>query len=291
MKQAKNEVFIEGILAEMDIKTDTSKKDGKEYIRGEVKILVNQMIDNEIIESIVPVRMFSMKLKQNGDANPAYEAIEKLQKTFTSAATTGSFENADCVRITRGSINENIFVPKGAEVEVSFPEIQANFISKVSQNKLNPLTRFSINIAINGIKEEFKNDEPTGALIVKAGIPQYGDKIDLVDFKVYKDSAKSHIERFWSKGDTVNIQGYINFSAKTEFIMEESGFGDPIPVPKTTTIRELIITSGSQEPFDVERAYTKEDLNKAVEKRMGLIAELKERAPKTEAPKNDNLGF
>lgn len=278
MKQAKNEIFIEGILVESDIKTGASKGENKPYIRGEIKILVNQVIDGQTIESIIPVRMFSMKYKANKESNPAYEAIERVKDSFTSAAAAGGIDGADCVRITRGSVNENIFVPKGSDKEVSFPEIQANFISKVSRATFNPLTRFTVNVAINSIKEEVKHEEATGALVVKTGIPQYGDKLDLVDFKVYKENAKNHIEKHWKKGDTVNIQGYINFSAKTEYVEEESGFGDAILIPKTTTVRELVITSGSSEPFDDERAYSKEELNTAMDERIGRITEKKAEA-------------
>ena len=290
MKQAKNEVFIEGILAEVDIKTDTSKKDNKPYIRGEIKILVNQMIDGETKESVIPIRMFSMKNKKNGDANPAYDAILKVQNTFKSAAGEGGLKNADAVRVTRGSINENIFVPRGSDKEVSFPEIQANFISKCNRNSSNPLTRFSINVAINAIKEDVDREGvPTGALVIKAGVPQYADKLDLIEFKVYKDNAKEHIERYWQKGNTVNVEGYINFSAKTEFIEEEeeSGFGDPISIPKTTTVRELVIISGSSEPFDEERSYSKEELNTGMDERIARIAILKDNSQKTAPAFND----
>jgi len=288
MKQAKNEVFIEGILAEVDIKTDSSKKDNKPYIRGEIKILVNQIIDGEARESVIPVRMFSMKNKKDGSANPAYDAILKVQNTFKSAAGEGGLENADAVRVTRGSINENIFVPRGSDKEVSFPEIQANFISKCNRNSLKPLTRFSINVAINAIKEDIdKEGVPTGALVIKAGIPQYADKLDLIEFKVYKDNAKEHIERHWQKGSTVNVEGYINFSAKTEFVEEESGFGDPISIPKTTTVRELVIVSGSPEPFDEERSYSKEELNAAMDERVARIAILKDNSQKETPAFND----
>lgn len=292
MKQAKNEVFIEGILAESNIKTGVSASTNKPYIRGEVKILVNQKVDQEVVESLIPVRMFAMKFKNDGKPNPAYEAIERVQDSFISIAAAGNIADADAVRITRGTINENIFVPKGSDKEVSFPEIQANFISRINRATLNPLTRFSVNVAISSIKEEVKHDEPTGALVLRGCVAQYGDRLDLIDFKVYKDNAKSHIESHWSKGDTVNIQGFINFSSKTEYTEEEeSGFGEPILTPKTTTVRELVITSGSPEPFDEERAYTKAELNKALDERLARISEeTSKKAAEAEA-KDDPTGF
>ena len=127
-------------------------------------------------------------------------------------------------------------------------------------------------------------------------IVQYGDKLDIVDFKIYNEAAKNHIQSNYSNGDTVNIQGYINFSATTEYVEEEAGFGESIAVPKTTTIRELVITSGSVEPFDEERAYARTDLNDALAERMERINTLKEvskqTAAATQAPvENDYQGF
>lgn len=294
MKQAKNEVFIEGILLESDIKTNVSKNGNKPFIRGEVRIQVDQKVDNEVVTSTIPVRMFAMKYTKEGKENAAYDSITKIRDQLTSAAAAGSLEGADAVRITKGSLGENVFVPRGSDKEVSFPEIQSNFVTKINRTALAPVTKFSVNVAVNSIKEEIKNGEPTGALVLKGGVVQYNDKLDLIDFKIYNEAAKNFIQSTYNVGDTVNIQGLLNFSAKTEFVEEEAGFGESISIPKTTTVRELIITTGSVEPFDEERAYVKADLNAALNARMARITELKEGAKSTPAaaPVNSNpLGF
>lgn len=278
MKQAKNEIFIEGLLLESDIKIGTSKKDNtKEYIRGELRILVNQKIDGVIVESIIPVRMFANQLTNDGKPSKAYESILKVKNEFVSAASVdGDLTKADAVRITGGSLNESLFVPRGSDKEASFPEIQSNFINKISRDTMTPMTKFNVVAVINSIKEEVIQSEPTGVLLVKCGIVQYNDRLDFVEFKVLKDAAKNHIQTVYNKGDTVNLQGYINFISKTEYIAEEQGFGDPILTPKTTTLRELIITTGSISPFDEERAYSKEDLNVALNDRAARIVKKKE---------------
>ena len=276
MNQAKNEVFIEGILLESDIQTGTSKEN-KEFIRGELRILVNQKIGDKVIESIIPVRMFSNKLTKEGKSNKAYESILKVKNEFVSAAAVGgNLEEADAIRITSGSLDESLFVPRGSDKEASFPEIQSNFINKISRDKMVPMTKFNVNVVVNSIREEIKHEEATGALILKGAIVQYNDKLDLVEFKIYNEAAKNHIQTNYNKGDTVNIQGYVNFTSKTEYVEEEQGFGEPILTPKTTTVRELVITTGSVEPFSEERAYAREDLNKALSERAARIVKLKE---------------
>ena len=290
MNQAKNEIFIEGILLESDIQTGTSKED-KEYIRGELRVLVNQKIGDKTVESIIPVRMFSNKLTKQGKSNKAYESILKVKDEFVSAAAVGgNLEEADAIRITTGSLNESLFVPRGSDREASFPEIQSNFINKINRNKMTPMTKFNVNVVVNSIKEEVKHEEVTGALVLKGAIVQYNDKLDLVDFKIYNEAAKNHIQTNYNKGDTVNIQGYINFTSKTEYIEEEQGFGEPILTPKTTTIRELVVTTGSVEPFSEERAYAREDLNKALSDRAARIVKLKEDSQTATTPSAPRRG-
>lgn len=294
MKQAKNEVFVEGILLESDIKTGTSK-DGKDYARGELRILVNQEFAGQKIESIIPIRMFSNRLTKDGTPNKAYDSIMRAKNELTSAAAVGgNIDEADAVRVELASLGESLFVPRGSDREVSFPEIQSNYVRKVSRDKVTPLTKFDVNIVVNSIKEEVKDDEPTGAVIVKGAVVQYADRLDLIDFKVYNKSAQNHIQSNYNKGDTVNLQGYINFTSKTEYIEEEQGFGEPILTPKTTTVRELVITTGSVEPFTEERAYAKEDLNSALKERAERIIKMKEASVAVAAPASkveDDDGF
>ena len=112
MKQAKNEVFIEGILLESDIKTDVSKNGNKPFIRGEVRIQVDQKVDNQIVTSTIPVRMFAMKGIQK-KARKMSLMIPLLRFVINShlprpqvvlmAQTPFVF--------TKGSLGENIFVP------------------------------------------------------------------------------------------------------------------------------------------------------------------------------------
>ena len=68
------------------------------------------------------------------------------------------------------------------------------------------------------------------------------------------------------------------FSSETSFIEEEAGFGEATLIPKTTTVRDLIVTTGSIEPFDEERALKKADLNAALDARLARIKEGKEKA-------------
>ena len=281
MKQSTNEVYIEGFLSEATIVTGTSK--GRNWVRGEVKIQVDQKINDEIVTSIIPIRMFSMETsidKATGQTKPNrnYGTICGIKDNFVSAASAGDPALADGIRISKGSLNENLFTPKGSDKEVSSIEVQSNFINKIPRASVVPSTRFSVDIAINSIKDEMKGGELTGAIIIKGGIVQYADVLDLIDFKVINAAAQNHIRLNYKTGDTVNLRGYLLFASKTDFVEEEAGFGEAVSIPKTTTIKDLIVTTGSIAPFDVERAFKREELNVALDARLARITESKAEA-------------
>ena len=295
MTQAKNEIFIEGILLETNITKDKNK-DNKNYVRGEIKVQVDQEISGQMVTSIIPIRMFAMEKTSKGETNKAYENILKLTTDFVSAATAGSIDGADGIRVSvgkknsMGSIGENLYCPSGSDKVISTIELTCNFFDKVARNALKPLATFSVNVVVKSIKEEVKGDEVTGALILTGAIVQYGDRLDMVNFHVKSEAAKNHISTRYNPGQTVNIQGFINYTSNTTFVEEEAGFGDPVFTPRTTYTRELVITSGSIEPFDKERAYNKEELNKAIDERLGRIEEKKKGTPKKAVPA-ESTGF
>ena len=297
MTQAKNEIFIEGILLETKINKGENR-DNKEYISGEIKVQVDQKISDQMITSIIPIRMFAMRKTTKGEDNKAYDNILKLTTDFVSAATAGSLEGADGIRVSvgkkgsMGSISENLYCPSGSDKIVSTIELSSNFFDKVARASLQPVATFSTNIVVKSIKEEVKGDEVTGALILTGAIVQYNDRLDMVNFHVKSEAAKNHISARYNAGQTVNIQGYINYTSNTTFVEEEAGFGDPVFTPRTTYTRELVVTSGSIDPFDEERAYKTDDLNKSVAERLGRIEEKKKgaTAPKKAVPA-ENTGF
>ena len=132
MRQATNQVKIEGILAETDLKYTSFKKNGEdvEAIGGKIKILVNQEVNKVPTALEVPVYMFSSKYTKKGTVNPSYTSIEKVMNEFVSIAAAGSEAQADRVRITNADIRMNVF--PGRDGIVSEPRIHASFVSKAN---------------------------------------------------------------------------------------------------------------------------------------------------------------
>ena len=164
---------------------------------------------------------------------------------------------------------------------VSYPILRGTFVRKINNDTYNPTATFANVIVVGGFKEETdRNGDLTGRLIVKGILPQYGDKVDVVDYIVENEAAKKHISTFWAKGDTVRITGVLNFSSTTETEVIEMGFGEPQVKHHTKTVSELLVTAGSQGALDAEFAYDADDISAALTRRQAMLAELKANAGK-----------
>ena len=72
LRQAENKIRIEGILSEINLKYGSYVRDGKtiDNIGGTIKVLVNQEVNGENVDLIIPVSMFSPKYTNAGKINP-----------------------------------------------------------------------------------------------------------------------------------------------------------------------------------------------------------------------------
>ena len=275
LKEAKNEVKIEGILSEVDLKDITYTKNGSpaEAIGGRITVRVKQ--GDKVLD--VPVHMFSSKLTNAGNPNPAYANISKIRE-MTSIAAAGGEANADYVRINNAKITMNEFHNQTTGQLVSQPRIQASFVSKIRADECKPAATFETELAIASVDSEInRNGEDTGRLKVMGIIPQFGGKVDVVPFYVDIPSAINAISQYWTPGSTVKAVGKLNFSFSTETIKEEMDFGEPIEKTITKSVSEFIITGGTQTPFDEANEFNPDEIKAALNERKARLEAQKER--------------
>ena len=177
LKQAENSVKIEGILSEIDLKTGTSNKNGKttEYIGGSIKVRVTQVLNGENVDLDIPVFMFSNKLKNDGNPNPAYASIERVMNEYVSIAA-GGIDAAYRVRITNANIRMNEYYGQGGQLN-SYPRINASFVTKVTDlSKFNPEATFSAVFMIAAMGHETDKDgvQKENRFKIRGILPQYG---------------------------------------------------------------------------------------------------------------------
>lgn len=287
MRQAENSVKIEGILSEIDLKTGVSTKNGKtsEYIGGSIKVRVNQMLNGVNTDLDIPVFMFANKLKNDGNPNPAYASIERVMNEYVSIAA-GGMDAADRIRITNGNIRMNEYYGQTGNLN-SYPRINASFVTKLTDlTKFSPEATFSVVFVIGSMGYDTDKDgvDIENRFKIRGILPQYGDAVDVVDFYATSPNVISAVSSYWNQGDTVKINGKLNFTSTVEEKMVEVDFGEPRMERRTVSVSELIITGGSQTPLEGDFAYDADEIKSALADRQARLAKAKEES------KNKNKG-
>lgn len=290
MNQANNKVTIVGKLLDASFATGKTSA-GKAYERANLTVRVTQTYSGRTETSEVPVSAFATQYTNKGTINPAYENIQKL-KEFKTVQNVG-IDNADIIRMTSADLRENAFVSKSGQL-VNGWQLNSSFFNP---GKGDDTATFNIDIFIMDMKEEFDREgETTGRLVIKGAIVQYGGRLDVVEFIVEAPDCVDYISSNWNINDTVNVGGRIRYTVQEEKrAAAESSWGEEIPDTSTRTVRELIITRGSDEAFEEDMAYDATDIKKAFNERkarmeqMQLDAKTKGSKPAApaQAPKKD----
>lgn len=291
---ALNEVAIDGILSEVKLQ-EGQDKDGKPAILGEYKIRTSNTIDGIEYNVEIPVRVYQSKITKNGKDNPAYAAAEKIMKDYVSIAA-GGVEKATAVRLPEKStsLQENFFMSKTTNQMVFSSGIRASFINEINKADMTPGASFKTIVVIGELTDEVTPDgEETGRLILKGVLPQWGGKVDVIDFIVANRRIADHVRNNWQKGDTVLIGGRINFTSVVESAPQsENTFGEVMSSSKTKSIREYIITGGHEEPLtEEEGAYAMEDIAEALQERQTRIEAKKSKAAAETKKPTPSFGF
>ncbi len=269
-KQSEQIINLVGKLLDVSFRNGKTK-DGRAWEGATATIRVTQTFGGKEETSEVPVSFMASPFTSKNTPNPAFASIQELKKMKT--VQNVGFDEADRIRITGGSIRENAFVARSGLL-VDGMVINGSFVSAVSGVK--DTASFHIEIFIMDMHPEVdRNDEPTGRLIIKGGIIQYGGKLDVVQFIVEAPDTIDYIERNWDINDTLLVKGFIRMtSVETPVVASDSSWGEDIPETTTRTVRELIITKGSNTGYDEEFAYNPAEVKKLFNVRKARIEQL-----------------
>lgn len=268
--QAGNKLNLCGKL--LDVTFGNGKlTDGRPYERATVTIRVTQTYNGKEETSEIPVGLFATEYTSTGKQNPAWTSIQAL-KQMNTVQNVGA-ERASNVRLTGATLQENNFVSRSGQL-INGWQIRGSFINEA---KAADVASFVTEIYIMSMDEEFnKEDETTGRMVIKGGIVQYGGKLDVVNFIVENPDTIDYINRHWETNKTVTVKGRIRMtSTEVKESGEASGWGEEVPEgPTTQYIRELIITTGDDEPKEDEFAYDPTEIKKAFNERKAYIEQL-----------------
>lgn len=279
LQTKENNVKIEGILSEIDIKPGSFKKNGVDTnsIGGVIKIRVNQEINGVETELEIPVHMFASQYTNKGTPNPAYESISRVMNEYVSIAAS-DIDHADRVRITNGQIQMNEYYGQNGNL-VAFPRVTASFITKIKKDECRPCATFSVVFMVgNKGYETDKDGVETDRYKIVGMVPQYGGKIDVMPFYAINKGVIDGVSNYWNEGDTVKAAGKLNFTSKVETRKVEVDFGEPQEETRTISVSELVITGGSSSPLEGEFALNTDDVTTALAERKARLAELKDKS-------------
>lgn len=284
-KKSTNKFNIVGVINEIKSKEDTNKN-GEAYVRCEIDVKVNQVIDGEKVISIFPVSLSANRYKKGTkDLNSNYDRIKEYANTLTSLGAENGKE-ASYVAI-EAEIKENAFVSSTTGKLIDGWQLTTNFVN--SPREREDKAEFLITgVVIKKIPEINKEGDETGRLIVKICVVGYGGMANVIDF-IAEGSKADYISNNWEIGDTVKAFGRMIFSTTTEWVEEEVGFGDPIKTPKTKVKKELLITSGSPGCLSDNESYDSDDIKVILEKRKAYLESLE--SPSKAPEKKKDLGF
>jgi len=298
LRQAENKVRIEGILSEINLKYGSFVKNGAtvDNIGGNIKVLVHQTINGEDVSLEIPVYMFATKFTNAGKPNPAYESIEKVMTEYVSIASGVGEAGADKIRITNGNIRMNEYYNQQGQL-VSFPRVNASFVTKAT-GEFRPEASWSLEFAVSSM--DFVTDadgvevEPK-KLRIKVIVPQYGGKVDTMEFYATNPRVIDAITSYWENQKTYSAKGRLNFTSTTREIIEECDFGEPDVRIQTVSVSELIVTKGTQSAMEDDMEFKPADLAAALKEHKAYLETLKDKTSQkphsTPAPTSSNQEF
>lgn len=266
LRQADNRVVIEGILVEkeMEIKTLSGNR---QAITGKLDIKTD---DN----SVHTVEVFSFMLKKDGSENGIAKGLVTIMNDYKTVQEVGE-ELADKVRVTSGELRKNEYFGQDGTLK-SYVQFSTNFVNRLkATDDYEPKATFEVELYVQAIVPEVRDDEETGRLVIKGLVPLYGGKVIPQQFVVADKKAVQYIEQNYEVGSTVKLKGYIINSVQTTTVVEEMGFGEDIERTITKTVRELLVTGGTP-PYDEEsKVFSTEVIKEALVERETFLDELK----------------
>lgn len=284
IRQGENKVFIEGLLSEVNIEEKLIK--GKDAILGSVVIKTSATEEHE-------VNVFSYKLKKDGTENGIYKGLKTVMTDYKPMSEVGK-EDADRVRVSGGQLSINEYYGQDGQLK-AYPRISSSFINRLKPTEeLKPKAEFEVDIFIQAVVPEIKDEEETGRVIIKAYIVQYGGKVEPFEFVVENKDAVSYIETYYESGSTVWVAGDIINKVEKKTIKKETAFGKDKEREVTNTTREYVVTGGSEVYEDGHaKYYDPQDIKKALAERELYLDELKNKSSNNSSTSKDtkSTGF
>lgn len=256
LRQADAFVSVEGILSEKKLEMITGQ-DGHGTIRGSLVVKTN---DTNFVTLNVYVNEYTSK----GEPNRAFDGMQTVMNEYKSIAEVGEAE-ATKLTCKRGNLQPNSYIDKTTLNEMVNVRYSASFVTRVEDAKYDPHATFEVEAFISSIVEEVgKDGEPTGRLKMSTFVPTYRG-VEPMTIIVPEELADD-VANLFEVNQTAKFYGDL----KNNVIIHENVIKLAIGGSKTEVKRDFvneIVLTGATEPYEEERAYAPETIQKGLVER------------------------
>jgi len=285
LRQAINDITLIGEVKEQKLNLNKNKEGN--YINGSLVINTGNFSEIEI-------KVFVAEKNKKGKVKKSFETLQKLinedHLTLASCKNDEDRENVAKVRIQGQKeftprFNEDIFKVKETEevktkvnIDLGFGNITVDSSIKSEDYK----ATFDIEMFVTSVKEETKQDEPTGRAIVSGWTPIYGGKVipmEVVVGIILNDDGEEFdfgedILAQVEEGMTLNVWGDINYKSIITKTTKGGGLGRAKVEEHREYINELVVV-GADIQEDEEKEFDMELIKQAKIERDVAIEEKK----------------
>jgi len=285
LRQAINDITLIGEVKEQKLNLNKNKEGN--YINGSLVINTGDFSEIEI-------KVFVSEKNKKGKVKKSFETLQKLINedflTLASCKNDEDRENVAKVRIQGQKeftprFNEDIFKIKETEevktkvnIDLSFGNITVDSSIKPEDYK----AKFDVEMFVTSVKEEIKQDEPTGRAIVSGWTPIYGGKVipmEVVVGIILNDDGEEFdfgedILAQVEEGMTLNVWGDINYKSIITKTTKGGGLGRAKVEEHREYINELVVV-GADIQEDEDKEFDMELIKQAKIERDVAIEEKK----------------
>lgn len=298
MRSNYNREHVEGYVYQHDLAVKTvqnteSENFGKEFIAGTIEVAVDEAGLN-----VIPVHFtYVTETSSKGTKNATYTNLKKIideNKTWLSVGK----DNAQKVKIDTALALNDFYAQDGNLVSMKVNE--GGFVTLVTvlceEKERNTWKADMLITGVNRVEADPERNINADYLTIKGAIFNFRNAILPIEFKLIDERGFSYFENLGATSAEpvyTQVWGTINCESKTTTIKEESAFGEPAVRTVERKSKEWLITGTYPESkvyeFGTEETMTVEDIQKAMQDREVLLADIKKRAEDYKASKNSAI--
>ena len=286
LREAKNAVYVEGILSEIDANYGSRVANGKtiNYISGKIIVRAEDIVNGAPVTSEVPINIYANELKKGtNDKNKLYLGFETVINEFKSIAAVG-LEQADAVRISGASLQQNVFYNTDGK-ENNYTQIRANFIKRIPRSNLKPQVNFVAEIFFAGHRDiEDEEGMPSGKIEITGVVPIYGGRIEVHKFTTSNPDVVDFFTSSVQKYDTLQVNGQGVFTSEEIVRTIPVAVGEP-PVRTYTKRHQEFLIEYCSFPYDDDLAFDVDEIAAAKAVYEARLAEKKQKDMNRQASK------